>query len=71
MTPLVFLIWTVTAVIVAVLIGSRKGRPLTSFLLGIFLGWIGVIIIALVPPTREKLVQRERERLEIEREARG
>lgn len=72
MTPLEFLIWAVTGIIVATAIGSRrKGRPLTGFLLGLILGWIGVIIIALIPPTRAKLVQRERERLEIEREARG
>jgi hypothetical protein len=72
MSPLEFLVWAVTGAVIATAIGNwRKGRPLTGFLLGLFLGWIGVIIIALMPPTREKRVQRERERLEIEREARG
>jgi TctA family transporter len=72
MTPLEFFIWAVTGIVVATAIGNRrKGRPWTGFLLGLFLGWIGVIIIALIRPTHEKLVQRERERLQVEREARA
>ena len=70
-SPLVVLIWAATGAIVGELIGARKGRPWTGVVLGVLLGWIGVIIIAVTPPTREKLVQRERERLEIQREARG
>lgn len=71
MTPLELFIWVITGVVVATAIGNRrKGRPWLGFLLGLFFGWIGVIIIAFIPPTRAKLVQRERERLEIEREAR-
>jgi hypothetical protein len=55
----VFSIWVFVAAGVGAWIGySVKGRPLTGFLLGIFLGWIGVLIIALVPPTAEKKVQR-------------
>ena len=72
MTPLdvlILLIWVVAAIFAASAIGNRKGRPGTGFLLGLFLGWIGVVIIALIPPTRDMLVQRERERLQIQREA--
>jgi len=68
---LILLIWVVAAIFVAGAIGNRKGRPGTGFLLGLFLGWIGVIIIACIPPTREMLVQRERERQQIQREAAG
>ena len=54
----VFIVWVVVATAVASYIGfSVKGRPLTGFLLGIFLGWLGVIIIALLPKTAEKKVQ--------------
>ena len=66
------IIEAVTGVIAAVAIGNRaKGRPWAGLLLGLLLGWIGVIIIALIPPTHAKRVQRERERLAVEREARG
>jgi uncharacterized membrane protein YeaQ/YmgE (transglycosylase-associated protein family) len=55
----IFIIWCVLATVVASWIGySVKGRPLTGFLLGIALGWVGVLVIALVPPTAEKRVQR-------------
>jgi hypothetical protein len=67
---LILLIWTLSAIIAATVTGSRKGRPWAGFLLGLILGWIGVIIIAVTPPTHEKRVARERERLQIEREAR-
>lgn len=30
-------------------IGKRKGQELTGLLLGIFLGWIGLIIVAVLP----------------------
>ena len=55
----VFIIWVVIAPAVASWIGYRvKGRSLTGFLLGIFLGWLGVLIIALLPPTAEMRVRR-------------
>lgn len=54
----VFFIWCVLATVTATLIGFNvKGRPLTGFLLGIFLGWVGVLVIALLPKTAEKKVQ--------------
>ncbi len=68
---LILLIWELGAIAAASIIGGRKGRRWTGFLLGLVLGWIGVIIIAFTSPTHEKLVQRERERLQVEREARG
>jgi hypothetical protein len=67
----VWLIWAISGIIAAILIGDRKGRHWTGLVLGLVLGWIGVIIIAVVPPTHEKLVEREKERLRVEREARG
>jgi predicted membrane channel-forming protein YqfA (hemolysin III family) len=66
---LILLIWVVAATVVATIIGNRKGRPWTGFILGLLLGWIGVIIIAVTPPTYAMRVQRERERQRIQREA--
>jgi hypothetical protein len=68
---LLVLVWVLSSVAAATVIGRRKGRPWTGFLLGLVLGWIGVLIIAVTPPTHGMRVQRERERLDIEREARG
>lgn len=66
---LILLIWVLTAITVGAVIGRRKGRPWTGFTLGLLLGWIGVIIIAVTRPTHERLVVRERERLQVQREA--
>ncbi len=70
MTALIIISWII-AVIVAARIGSRlKGRPNLGIILGLFLSWIGVIIIAVMPPTHDMRVLREEERLQIQREAR-
>jgi hypothetical protein len=69
-TVVVLLAWVLAAMFAASAIGNRKGRPAAGFLLGLFLGWVGVIIIAVTPPTRDVLVRRERERQQIQREAR-
>jgi hypothetical protein len=60
MAAVVFLvIWCAAAAAVAWWIGhGAKGRPLTGLLLGLLLGWIGVLVTALLPPTAEKRVQR-------------
>ena len=69
-TVVVLLVWVLAAMLAGSAIGTRKGRPAAGFLLGLLLGWIGVIIIAATPPTRDMLVRRERERQQIQREAR-
>ena len=74
MTPfqaLILLLWVGAAIGAATVIGRRKGRPWTGFLLGLVLGWIGVIVIAVIPPTHDALVLRERKRLQVQREAQG
>lgn len=52
-------------------VGRSKGRRGAGFALGLLLCWIGVIVIALVPPTYAEKVRREAERLRIQQDARG
>jgi hypothetical protein len=47
------------------LLGNSKGRLAMGLVLGIVLGWIGVIIVACVPPTRAAQIRRERQRQQI------
>lgn len=54
----IVIIWVAIPAVAGTWIGLRaKGRPLTGFLLGIFLGWIGVLVTALLPPTAEMRVR--------------
>jgi hypothetical protein len=52
------IIWLACAFI-GLLIGSNKGRPGAGFLLGLFLGFIGLIIIAVMSPTPEAQALRD------------
>lgn len=61
-----FLFWMVAATGCSAYIGWKvKGRPVAGFLLGIFLGWLGVGITALLPRTMSKKVEKEAERQRI------
>ena len=66
-----FIVWVCIPMGAGSWIGWKvKGRPLTGFLLGTFLGWIGVIIIACVPPAAEMRVQNRLRDDAVEREVR-
>ena len=49
---LVMVLWVIPIILGAAL-GSQKGRAGLGVALGIFLGWIGVGIIAVISPTLE------------------
>ncbi len=58
MVAVVFVAWVVIGTVVAVMIGRNKGRTAAGLVLGLLLGWAGVLIIALMPPTPEERVRR-------------
>jgi len=73
MTPgqvLLLIIWFGLALFVGAEIGHRKGRPWLGWGLALLLGWLGVIILAFIPATHEKQVEREAARMRIQDEAR-
>jgi hypothetical protein len=50
----------VAPVVVSALISRRKGRPVVGLVLGLILGWIGVIFVVIIPATRElRLLKRQ------------
>ena len=59
------IVWAV-ATIIATVIGSRKGRGGTGFLLGLPARFIGVIIIACMKPTQEEQIRRAQEQMNIQ-----
>lgn len=46
--------WVVVATVIGYWVGVGKGRPTEGALLGLFLGWVGVVITAVKPATEEK-----------------
>lgn len=57
--------------IVGLLIGRRKGYPIWGLLAGLVVSWLGVLAVALWRTSHDELIRRERERLAVEREAKG
>jgi hypothetical protein len=47
-------------------IGSRKGRTVQGFLLGLLLSVIGILIIAFMPPTEEMKIRRAQEKMRVQ-----
>lgn len=66
---LMLLIFWVGPWVVGGVVGNRKGHMGLGIVLGVLLGWIGVIIIAFVRPTQAELLRRERERTLAQRQA--
>lgn len=60
----------VICAIIGMITGGRKGRQFAGALLGLFLGVLGLIILCFLKPSHDFLVERERERLRIQEEAR-
>lgn len=50
---IIVLIWII-AVVVGVLIGQSKGRIGLALVLTLLLSWLGVVIVALLPPAGPK-----------------
>lgn len=63
--------WVVVATLVGGLVGSRKGRGGLGALLGFLLGWIGVLIIALMKPSPDFEKQQAAAQAQVLREALG
>lgn len=52
--------------VIGMVVGGARGRPLPGFLLGTFLGPMGVILAALLEPSDEVEMRRIRRRLYLE-----
>jgi len=63
-------LFIVTALI-GLAIGSRKGRTVQGFLLGLLLSVIGILIIAFLPPTEEMKIRRAQEKMRFQQQRRG
>lgn len=63
--------WVVIATLVGGLVGSRKGRGGLGALLGFLLGWIGVLIIAIMKPSQQFEEQKSIAQAKVLREALG
>lgn len=71
MTPATLIIYLIAALacgFIADAIGKRKGRA-GDFWLGLILGPLGVLIVAVMPASQEGKVRLAAERLKIEQEA--
>jgi hypothetical protein len=66
MAVAIIVIWVIAALIVATIIGNNKGRAGLGFVLGLLLGWIGVIVIACVPPTQEARIRRAQRDMQVQ-----
>jgi uncharacterized membrane protein YfcA len=66
---MIYVIAIIIGAAIGFAIGQHKGRPALGLILGALLGFIGWIIVAVIPPTRAKLVEREQRRLTIQRDA--
>jgi len=60
-----FVFWVFISTVLGYNIGERKGRPVNGAILGFLLGWIGVVIIAVMPPTEEVQRKRRQEQADI------
>jgi hypothetical protein len=67
---LLILIFWVVPIGIAGMVGGNKGRRGLGYLLGLLLGWIGVIVMLFVPKTHEQEVRNAARRMQIEQEAR-
>jgi hypothetical protein len=70
MSPLVAFIWLIS-VIVATLVGRRKGHIVWGFFSGLFASWLGVLVVSLSKPSHAEMVRREEEHLRVQHDASG
>jgi len=69
MEAFIIVVWVLASIIVGTLVGSRKGRGGTGFVLALLLGWIGVIITACLSPTIEEQTRRAQQQMQIQQMA--
>ena len=67
----VLLIVLIPALIICVKLGNKKGHATLGWLMGLLLGWIGVIVMLLVSKTHAQEVADAAHRMQIEAEARS
>lgn len=55
MQPVVVLFVWAAVVVIGSRVGTRKGRPTLGFLLSLFFGLIGLLVVVLVPARKKEL----------------
>jgi hypothetical protein len=68
---MILIVLWILAIVLSVYLGNKKGHQAPGWIMGILLGWIGVIVMLIVSPTHEKEVRVAAHRNAIEAEARG
>jgi len=68
---MILIVLWILAIVLCVYLSNKKGHQALDWIIGIMLGWIGVIVMLIVSPTHQQEVRAVARGSAIEAEARG